>query len=128
MNDEQARQLGALFKRARKAKKLSLRQLDEITSGVSYGWITKLERGQIKTPATNKLTMLTHALGIPPERIDQITRGQLSGGLPTIRTYFRAKYQLTTEEIRQIEELFDRIRRDRHDINEDLDSDEEPRD
>lgn len=121
MTEAQARQLGRLFKQARKVKRLSLRQVDEL-SGVSYGWLGDLERGHMTAPAPSKLTKVAGTLGIPPERIDRITRGRLSSELPPIRTYFRAKYQLTTEEIMQIEELFDRIRRNRHDINEQLDS------
>lgn len=77
----------------------------------------------MRSPAPTKLTDVARVLGIPPERIDRITRGQVSSELPPIRTYFRAKYQLTTEEIQQIEEVFDRIRRERRD-HEQLDSDD----
>ena|ERR1700726_3772286 len=116
MTEAQARQVGRLFKQARRAKKLSLRQVDEL-SGVSYGWLKNLERGSMSQPAPSKLTKVAHVLELAPERVDRMTRGQLSSDLPPIRTYFRAKYQLETEEIRQIEELFDRIRRNRRDIS-----------
>lgn len=119
MTEAEAKQLGRVFKQARLARKLSLRQLDEL-SGVSYGWIRRLESGIATEPAASKLTKLAQVLGISPERIDRITRGHVSSDLPPIRTYFRAKYQLTTEEIQQIEELFDQIRRSRPDINEEL--------
>jgi len=124
MTEAQARQLGQLFKRARKARKLSLREVDE-QSGVSYGWLSRLERGLTGAPSPTKLTRVARVLGLAPERIDRITRGQVSSELPPIRTYFRAKYQLSTEEIAQIEELFDLIRRGRSDINEELDDIEE---
>jgi transcriptional regulator with XRE-family HTH domain len=126
MTEAQAKQLGRLFKRARKAKKLSLREVDE-QSGVSYGWLSRLERGLTAAPSPTKLTRVARALGISPERLDRITRGQVSSELPPIRTYFRAKYQLSTEEIRQIEEVFDRVRRGRSDIDEELDAVEEGR-
>lgn len=113
MREVQARELGRLFKQARRQRKLSLRALDELT-GVSYGWLSRLEKGQMIEPAPSKLTRVAEVLGIAPERIDRITRGQVSRELPPIRTYFRAKYQLTPSEIAQIEELFDRIRRQRH--------------
>jgi transcriptional regulator with XRE-family HTH domain len=119
MTEAQAKQLGRLVKRARKAKKLSLRGVDEL-SIVSDHWLSRLERGLMKSPAPSKLTDVARVLGIPPERIDRITRGHVSSSLPPIRTYFRAKYQLTTEEIQQIEEVFDRVRRQREDINEEL--------
>jgi transcriptional regulator with XRE-family HTH domain len=117
MTEVQARELGRLFKQARRSKKLSLRAVDEL-SGVTYGWLARLERGKMKAPPPSKLTKVADVLGIPPERIDRITRGQVSGELPPIRTYFRAKYQLTPQEITQIEELFDQIRRDRHNTSE----------
>jgi transcriptional regulator with XRE-family HTH domain len=126
MTEAQARQLGRLFKRARKAKKLSLREVDE-QSGVSYGWLSRLERGLTAAPSPTKLTRVARVLGISPERLDRITRGQVSSELPPIRTYFRAKYQLNTEEIQQIEEVFDRVRRGRSDIDEELDDIEEGR-
>jgi transcriptional regulator with XRE-family HTH domain len=113
MTEVQARELGRLFKRARRARRLSLRALDELT-GVSYGWLSSLERGLMIAPAPSKLTAVAETLDIPPERIDRITRGQISSDLPAIRTYFRTKYKLTPQEITQIEDLFDQIRRDRH--------------
>ncbi len=112
MTEVQARELGRLLKQARRSRKLSLRAVDEL-SGVSYGWLRRLEQGAMLKPAPSKLTRVAEALGIPPERIDRITRGQVSRELPPIRTYFRAKYQLTPTEITQIEELFDQIRRQR---------------
>ncbi len=112
MTEVQARELGRLVKRARRERSLTLRGLDELT-GVSYGWLAMLERGQMTSPAPSKLTAVAEALGIPLERIDRITRGKLSSELPAIRTYFRTKYRLNPEEIRQIEDVFDRIRRQR---------------
>lgn len=112
MTEVQARELGRLVKRARRTRKLSLRALDELT-GVSYGWLGRLERGQMIAPAPSKLTKVAEALRVAPERIDRITRGRISRDLPPFRTYFRAKYQLTPREITQIEEVFDQIRRNR---------------
>jgi transcriptional regulator with XRE-family HTH domain len=117
MTEVQARELGRLFKQARRSRKLSLRALDEL-SGVTYGWINKLEHGATADPTPSKLTKVAEVLGIAPERIDRITRGQVSRDLPPIRTYFRAKYQLSPEEIAQIEELFDQIRRNRPHMTE----------
>jgi transcriptional regulator with XRE-family HTH domain len=112
MTEVQARELGRLVKRTRLKQGLSLRRLDELT-GTSYGWLGMLERGVMIRPAPSKLTAVAEALGIPPERIDQITRGKVSSDLPAIRTYFRTKYRLNPQEIRQIEEVFDQIRRNR---------------
>ncbi len=112
MTEVQARELGRLVKRTRRAQGLSLRKLDELT-GTSYGWLSRLEKGQMTAPAPSKLTKVAEVLDIPPERIDRITRGKVSSDLPAIRTYFRTKYKLDPQEIRQIEEVFDQIRRNR---------------
>jgi transcriptional regulator with XRE-family HTH domain len=112
MTEEQARTLGRMVKQARHMRGLTLRELDELT-GVSYGWLALLEKGQIPSPAAGKLTAVADVLDIPPERIDRLTRGKVARGLPTIRTYFRTKYQLTPQEIAQIEDVFDQIRRNR---------------
>lgn len=114
MTEETARQLGRLVKQARHARKLTLRQLGELT-GVSYTWLGRLEGGRMLAPAPSKLTKVAQALDLPPERIDTITRGQVSRDLPPIHTYFRAKYNLTPEEIREIEAVFEEIRRNRRD-------------
>jgi transcriptional regulator with XRE-family HTH domain len=112
MTEVQARELGRLVKQARRSRKLSLRAVDELT-GASYGWLARLERGLILAPAPSKLTKVAEALGVAPERIDRITRGKVSSDLPAIRTYFRTKYKLNPQEITQIEEVFDQIRRSR---------------
>lgn len=64
-------------------------------------------------PAPSKLTKIAETLNLPTERIDRIMRGQISSDLPPISTYFRTKYRLNAEEIRQIEDIFDQIRRNR---------------
>lgn len=116
MTEAEARQVGRLYKQARRAKKLSLRRVDEL-SGVSYGWIGDLERGHLAQPASSKLMKVATVLAIPPERVDRMTRGQLARELPPFRTFFRVKFHLTTEEIREIEEVFERIRRNRREAS-----------
>src|SRR5215471_14920358 len=106
MTEVQARELGKLYRRARRARRLSLRTVDELT-GVSYGWLRRMEAGQIKAPSPHRLTIVAEAIGLPPERLDRITRGKVAAELPAIRTYFRAKYKLTPHEIERIERVFD---------------------
>jgi hypothetical protein len=53
---------------------------------------------------------LAEVLDIDPERIDQISRGHLSGNLPEVRTYFRSKYDLSDDAIGQIEKLVTELR------------------
>jgi transcriptional regulator with XRE-family HTH domain len=109
MTEEEAHELGRLVQQARKARELTLRALDEL-SGVTYRWIGRLERGEMRVPAPGMLTKIAEALDIAPEEIDRITGGQISHDLPPLGIYFRAKYRLTPKEIKKIEELFDQIR------------------
>ncbi len=118
MTAVQARELGRLIRRTRRSRGLTLRALDELT-GASYGWLARLERGVMTSPAPSKLTAVAEVLDIPMERIDRMTRGKVASSLPAIRTYFRTKYKLDPEEIRQIEDVFDRIRRDRREHHHD---------
>jgi transcriptional regulator with XRE-family HTH domain len=112
MTEAQALELGRMVKRARRSRGLTLRELDGLT-GVSYTWLSRLEGGLIPAPAPSKLSKVVDALGISPGWIDRLTQGKVSGDLPSIHTYFRTKYNLNPEEIRQIEDLFDQIRRNR---------------
>lgn len=118
MTEAQAHELGRVVSRARRQRGLTLRRLDELT-GVSYTWLARLEGGQMLAPAPSKLTAVAEALNILPERIDRLTRGKVSSTLPAIRTYFRTKYKLSPEEIREIETVFDRIRRERREHPDD---------
>lgn len=117
MTKEEARELGKIVKRARRNRKLTLRAVGE-ASKVSYTWLGRLERGEMAAPAPSKLRRLADALSIAPEQIDRIVR--VSGDLPSIRTYLRTKYHLSSEEITKIEDVFDRVRRE-HPDHETLD-------
>lgn len=49
-------------------------------------------------------------LDIEPARLDRISRGSVSAGLPGMRTYFRAKYDLSPAQIEQVERYIKRLR------------------
>lgn len=110
MIKEQASRIGRMIATARRNKAWSLRQLSNET-GISHTWLLKLERGEYLTPAPGLLLRVTDALDVDPERIDRIVKGQLSGSLPGVRTYFRAKYDLTPTEIDAIEVAVEDIQR-----------------
>jgi transcriptional regulator with XRE-family HTH domain len=123
MNDAQAVRLGRLLAQARRNKSLSLRAAAEI-AGVEHIWLTRVEQGLFNQPAPERITRVAEALDIDPERIDRITKGHVSNNLPGVRTYFRAKYDLTAEEIDQIEHTVTEIRQnhERRDKAHDHDS------
>jgi transcriptional regulator with XRE-family HTH domain len=109
MTGAQAQQLGQLIARARTRKQLTYRALDKL-AGVNYVWIVRLERGEFRNPAPDRLGRLAEALDINPERLDRISHGHLSDSLPEVRTYFRAKYDLSPDEISRVERLVRRLR------------------
>jgi transcriptional regulator with XRE-family HTH domain len=110
MIKEQAHRIGRMIATARRNKGWSLRQLSNETS-ISHTWLLKLERGEYLTPAPDLLIRVADALGVDPERIDRIAKGQMSDNLPGVRTYFRAKYDLSAEEIDAIERTVQDIQR-----------------
>lgn len=107
MTPAQARQLGTLMARARRAKRLSLREL-EGQLGIPRTWLSHLEQGDSLSVPPDRLARLAEALDIEPARIDRITKGTVAQSLPAVRTYFRAKYGLTPEQSAQIERYVQR--------------------
>jgi hypothetical protein len=56
----------------------------------------------------DRLARLAEVLDIEPAKIDRITKGSVAESLPEVRTYFRAKYGLESEDIAQIERYLER--------------------
>lgn len=109
MTQRQAQHLGRLVQKARQAKGLSLRDIEDQT-GISFAWISQVEHGTYQQPAPERLARLAELLGIDPERIDRLSRGQVSAALPTMRTYLRTKYDMTADDIARVEAMVARIR------------------
>jgi transcriptional regulator with XRE-family HTH domain len=97
----QARQLGATIAKARLAKGLSLGDV-AIEIGMSKNWMWDLEHGNFLSPLPGRLLEIAEVLDIDAGHLDRVARGGLSQGLPHIRTYFRAKYRMSPEEIDQV--------------------------
>jgi transcriptional regulator with XRE-family HTH domain len=111
MTKEQAQRIGRMIAVARRNKGWSLRRLS-VETGISHPWLISVERGEYSTPAPDRLIRIAEALNLDPERIERIVKGQISESLPGVRTYFRAKYDLSQEEIDQIEKTVNQIQRD----------------
>jgi transcriptional regulator with XRE-family HTH domain len=110
MTPIQAKQLGRLIAKARARKGQSLRDLAS-ELGVHASWLGFLEQGRYVEPAPDRLARIAEALDIEPSRIDRITRGSVAESLPEIHTYFRAKYDLSAEEIAKVERYIRRLGR-----------------
>lgn len=110
MTPSQAKQLGTVVARARARKGLSLREL-ATELGVATAWIGFLEQGRYVDPAPDRLARIAEVLDIEPGRIDRLTKGAMTAGLPAPRAYFRAKYDLSAEQAEQVERYIERLRR-----------------
>jgi transcriptional regulator with XRE-family HTH domain len=101
----QAQRLGALIAKARLQKDIPQTTL-ATQLGVAAGWMAGLEQGRFLDPSNERLMRIAEALDIPPKRIERIT-----GSLPEMRTYFRAKYDLSPEQIDRIEHYIARLQK-----------------
>jgi transcriptional regulator with XRE-family HTH domain len=108
MTDPQARELGALVRRARLEKGLSLLAFTELT-GLDYSWLNRLERGLYSAPNPVHLARVAEALDIDPARIDEVSANHLAASLPSVRTYFRSKTKATPEQLDAIEAVLREI-------------------
>jgi len=102
MTDHQATKLGALIRRARHKKGLSLFALADLT-GFDDSWLQRLERGQYASPNPVHLARVAEALDIDPVAIDRASKNHLAQSLPSVRTYFRSTAKATPEQLDEIE-------------------------
>jgi transcriptional regulator with XRE-family HTH domain len=110
MTESQARELGRLISKARKARGMSTRELADVL-GVARGWVSGIEQGRYTHTAADRLARLVDVLDIEPAQIDRLTRGAFTDGLPSIGTYFRAKYSLSREDSEKVEGYIAKLRR-----------------
>jgi len=66
--------LGQYVSRRMEDLRLSTRDLDKLT-GVSYGYISKIARDEIRAPSVEKLAMLAKGLQVPPENLFRLAGG-----------------------------------------------------
>lgn len=111
MTPIQAQRLGAYIAKTRAKRGLSLRDLAEKTA-IQHSWLGFLEQGRYSDPAPDRLARLCDALDIAPGSIDRLTKGAVSDGLPSGRTYFRAKYDLSADQVEKVERYIARLQRD----------------
>ena len=110
MTPNQAKQLGAVIAKARTRKGWSIFQLAS-RMGAPKSWVGFLEQGRYVDPAPERLAHIAELLDIKASRMNHLTRGAVSAGLPELRAYFRAKYDLSPEQIEQVERYVRRLRR-----------------
>lgn len=109
MTDAQAQKLGGIIRAARQSRGLSLREAGS-QADVNHVWLTDLEAGRYTDPAPDRLARLAEVLNIDPVRIDRVNKDVLANSLPDVRTYFRAKEQLTPTQLDEVEATMKRLR------------------
>ena len=102
MTREQAKRVGRMIATARRNQSWSLRRLG-VETGISHTALHKLEQGDNTAPNPDWLLRIADALSLDPNRISRVADAQMSENLPSVRTYFRAKYELSPEDIDVIE-------------------------
>lgn len=109
MNEAMSKELGQALKELREAAGISLWQLHQQT-GIARSHLYRLESGEITEPQPEMLNQLATAFGVEPEELYDIA-WQTTGtgpGLPSLPTYFRAKYDLDDKQIAAVERALKR--------------------
>jgi transcriptional regulator with XRE-family HTH domain len=109
MKERDAVRLGRRIASRRRNLGIGLRTLAERV-GIDHTWLHRLERGEFAEPDPAKVSRVLDALALTPGR--QVGH-ELASRLPDMRAYFRAKYELTPEQINQVERYVQRLRRSR---------------
>ena len=110
MTSAQAKKLGQLIARVRERRGIGLRELARLVE-VSPTWMTQLEAGRYLDTSPERLARIAEILDIDPARFEQFTGWSVSESLPNLKTYFRAKYDLTPDQVAQVERYIERLRR-----------------
>ncbi len=92
MTPQQAKRLGALLRRHRKARQLSTHQLGNRV-GVPNSTIIRLERGDNQAPRPSLLSGVAEVLGLQLADIYAMADYAVPSELPTLTPYLRTKYR-----------------------------------
>ena len=104
MSESMSKQLGKALKQMREDAGISMSQLHKDT-GIARSHLYRLEDGEITEPQPEILNQLANAFGVEPEDLYEIaweTTGT-GPGLPSLPTYFRAKYDLNELQVAAVE-------------------------
>ncbi len=101
---------GQALRRIRTEAGISAVELSRRT-GIARSHIYRLEDGAVDEPRAEILNQLAEALEVEPEDLYELawqTNG-VGPGLPSLPTYFRAKYELEDDQIEAVERAVKRI-------------------
>ena len=94
--------LAELLRRLRQEAGLSLYELAR-RSGINRSIVARIEDGTTTQPDVSTLNRIARTLGVEPELLYDALWEDSNRPLPSPATYFRSKYQLSEDQIRQLE-------------------------
>lgn len=100
-----AKELGTLIHELRAERGLDLRSLAELC-GVPAGTISRIENGLIAEPSPAKLQAIAQALEASLDDLYAAAGYTVPGGLPEMKLYLRAKYDVTPKVAKELEDYF----------------------
>jgi transcriptional regulator with XRE-family HTH domain len=104
-------EVGHAIQRAREAKGWTLRQLAE-EADIDFGYIGRLERGEIRRPGAGRLQRLASALDVDIEDFYGLAGYLAPKGLPGLPAYLRAKYDIPAEASERVERYLARLKKE----------------
>jgi transcriptional regulator with XRE-family HTH domain len=104
-------EVGDAIQRAREAKGWTLRQLAEQTD-IDFGYIGRLERGEIRRPGAGQLQRLANALDVDIEDFYGLAGYLAPKGLPGLPAYLRAKYDIPADAAERVERYLTRLKKE----------------
>ena len=108
--------LGEAIKQAREALGLSLRQLAEAVA-VHHSFLARLESGDYQTAKPAFLQRLSRVLELDERDLFSLAGLDAPEGLPTFTPYLRAKYEMSDEAAKALQEYFTFVS-DKYDVRE----------
>ena len=99
MEDESV--LGNRMRQRRGELGMSLNQLATAT-GLHKSFLSRLESGIVRQPATDSLRRIAQALGLPETELYGLLDQRARDQLPPLQPYLRAKYDLPDEVIADV--------------------------
>jgi transcriptional regulator with XRE-family HTH domain len=109
MKIDSTNELGQALKAARHRAGLTVRDV-AAKAGMTPATVSRIETGQIEAPRPAHLRRLATALDLELEDLYGLAGYLMPEGLPELRPYLRAKYDLPTKALDQIDEYFQALR------------------
>lgn len=107
-NRHPTEELGRHVRQARERAGLSVRGLASLAK-VDSSWLSRLERGDYASPDPRHLRALAQVLHLDTADLFIAAGYRGSEGLPGFAPYLRAKYDLSPEEVAQLQAHFELV-------------------